>query len=369
MGNCDCSCNYLYILSFNVGGDSGIAIVSADTDSRAIQILRNSGKYNGHPLDYIIHNYVKLGEIACVRTELLLESYNNALGAFQLFEDSVKWIKGNKGDKGDSVVGPAAGFGEVEATVDDNIGTPWVEVIATGPDVAKNFTFNFHNLKGRDGSGGVGTVVWGEIAGELPNQTDLSNALAAKYAKPSGGIPSTDLSSGVQASLGKADTALQSFVETDPTVPSWAKEPNKPSYSYSEISNTPTIPASLNDLSDVDVSSPTNNYVLTYNGTSSKWEAKPSQGGGGGGGSTVNWGTEGADYVPLSVDGTTKNLLTQHQSISGKADKVSSATSGNFAGLDGNGNLTDSGKKASDFMTESELTSTILNNLWAAATQ
>ena len=34
---------------------------------------------------------------------------------------------------------------------------------------------------------------------------------------------------------------------------------------------------------------------------------------------------------------------------SGKADKVASATSGNFAGLDANGNLTDSGKKASDF--------------------
>lgn len=33
----------------------------------------------------------------------------------------------------------------------------------------------------------------------------------------------------------------------------------------------------------------------------------------------------------------------------GKADKVSSATAGNFAGLDSSGNLTDSGKKASDF--------------------
>lgn len=38
------------------------------------------------------------------------------------------------------------------------------------------------------------------------------------------------------------------------------------------------------------------------------------------------------------------------QDISGKADKVSSATNGNFAGLDTNGNLTDSGKKASDFL-------------------
>lgn len=42
--------------------------------------------------------------------------------------------------------------------------------------------------------------------------------------------------------------------------------------------------------------------------------------------------------------------LTEHQNISGKADKVANATKGNFAGLDANGNLTDSGKKASDFV-------------------
>lgn len=37
-----------------------------------------------------------------------------------------------------------------------------------------------------------------------------------------------------------------------------------------------------------------------------------------------------------------------------KADKVASATSGDFAGLDSNGNLTDSGKKASDFATSAQ---------------
>ena len=36
--------------------------------------------------------------------------------------------------------------------------------------------------------------------------------------------------------------------------------------------------------------------------------------------------------------------------ISGKADKVTSATTGNFAALDGEGNLTDSGKKPADFV-------------------
>lgn len=36
--------------------------------------------------------------------------------------------------------------------------------------------------------------------------------------------------------------------------------------------------------------------------------------------------------------------------ISGKADKVQPAVNGNFAGLDASGNLTDSGKKAADFV-------------------
>jgi len=44
------------------------------------------------------------------------------------------------------------------------------------------------------------------------------------------------------------------------------------------------------------------------------------------------------------------NSLTN--TVSGKSDKVSGATAGNFAGLDANGNLTDSGKKASDFLTQ-----------------
>lgn len=47
---------------------------------------------------------------------------------------------------------------------------------------------------------------------------------------------------------------------------------------------------------------------------------------------------------------------TAVQDVSGKADKVSSATNGNFAGLDSYGNLTDSGKKANDFMASDGVT-------------
>jgi len=46
--------------------------------------------------------------------------------------------------------------------------------------------------------------------------------------------------------------------------------------------------------------------------------------------------------------------IQEHQDITGKADKVASATNGNFAGLDANGNLTDSGSKASDFATAAQ---------------
>lgn len=52
------------------------------------------------------------------------------------------------------------------------------------------------------------------------------------------------------------------------------------------------------------------------------------------------------------------DYLTSHQDISGKADKVTSATNGNFAALDSNGNLTDSGNKASDFVEASDFFAT-----------
>lgn len=44
----------------------------------------------------------------------------------------------------------------------------------------------------------------------------------------------------------------------------------------------------------------------------------------------------------------------QAEDIADKADKVSNAIAGNFAGLDSNGNLTDSGSKSSDFATAAQ---------------
>lgn len=84
--------------------------------------------------------------------------------------------------------------------------------------------------------------------------------IAARYFKPPAGIPKTDLASAVRTSLGKADTALQSYTETDPTVPSWAKQSSKPSYTAAEIGAI-AAPAS-----------PATGAFLVWNGTA--WTAQ-----------------------------------------------------------------------------------------------
>lgn len=55
------------------------------------------------------------------------------------------------------------------------------------------------------------------ISGKAADAKAAGDAVAAKYTKPSGGIPDTDLTGNVQASLGKADTALQP-VDIDDTL-------------------------------------------------------------------------------------------------------------------------------------------------------
>ena len=59
---------------------------------------------------------------------------------------------------------------------------------------------------------------------------------------------------------------------------------------------------------------------------------------------------EVADWIQADTTGA-QAIINQ---VADKADKVTGATNGNFAGLDSNGNLTDSGSKASDFATAAQ---------------
>ena len=79
---------------------------------------------------------------------------------------------------------------------------------------------------------------------------------------------------------------------------------------------------------------------------------------------TVATSGSASDVTYTKEDTTTESVNAALQRIDGviggsgtlsqKADKVTGATSGNFAGLDSNGNLTDSGSKASDFATAAQ---------------
>lgn len=55
-------------------------------------------------------------------------------------------------------------------------------------------------------------------------------------------VGKSDLDSAVQASLGKADSALQNYTETDPTVSAWAKAATKPNYTATEVGAMPAVP-------------------------------------------------------------------------------------------------------------------------------
>lgn len=78
------------------------------------------------------------------------------------------------------------------------------------------------------------TIVSGEsfntIAGKILKYMNDFGTCAFKSM-----ILKEDLAPSVKSSLEKADSALQSYTETDPTVPDWAKNPTKPSYTPGEI--------------------------------------------------------------------------------------------------------------------------------------
>ena len=79
-------------------------------------------------------------------------------------------------------------------------------------------------------SGDTLAVIMGKLA---KNFAELGE-LAYK-----GTVASGDLDAAVKASLAKADSALQSFTETDPTVPAWAKAAEKPAYTATEVGAIP----------------------------------------------------------------------------------------------------------------------------------
>ena len=84
--------------------------------------------------------------------------------------------QGPQGNQGDP--GVDAGFGSILATAQTLPAgsSATATVVASGPDTAKELSFTFGIPRGADGS----SASWGNIQGTLSNQTDLKNALDDK---------------------------------------------------------------------------------------------------------------------------------------------------------------------------------------------
>lgn len=129
---------------------------------------------------------------------------------------------------------------------------------------ASNLTVSFNT--GEDNELTSGDTL-GELFGSVKKGFEDLGDLA--YADT---ITDEDLSPEVKAAIDKANSALQPGQETDPTVPDWAKQSTKPTYTADEVG---AIPASRADEFALksDLSS-----VYTYKGSKPTYDELPEAG-------------------------------------------------------------------------------------------
>lgn len=199
------------------------------------------------------------------------------------YEDGVLTLgipRGNTGSKGDDG--------------DDGNGIDSVTLLSTSGRVKTyrmTFTdgthFDFSVTDGQDGEGSGtlnqitfnGTVYEDDGNGNVTINTSISEtdptvpSWAKQSTKPTytasevGALPSNTVIPSKTSDLTNDSGFLTSYTETDPTVPSWAKAASKPTYTSSEVGA----------IANPETKS--NGQVLTYNGTSGLWEAADSAGG------------------------------------------------------------------------------------------
>lgn len=100
-------------------------------------------------------------------------------------------LKGDKGDTGED--GDAGVITNVTASVDNNVGTPSVQVTLGGTPNQRTIDLAFHNLKGSPGSGGTGSggTDYSEEIAALQEKTRLITSTAYNTMFIDGAITST----------------------------------------------------------------------------------------------------------------------------------------------------------------------------------
>ena len=88
---------HLYVISFTVGSESGLALVAAQDAATAFQVLKNGGSRCSD--GYSLIQTRDIGMSTSCSYGVLLESYVNAIAAYDaIVSVADKFIKGDKGD-------------------------------------------------------------------------------------------------------------------------------------------------------------------------------------------------------------------------------------------------------------------------------
>ena len=184
------------------------------------------------------------------------------------------------------------------------------------------------DISGKANSADLATVATSGSYNDLLNKPFIPSAVSdleddsGHYTKPANGIPASDLE----------ETYLTSFTEIDPTIPQWAKQSTKPTYTAQEVGALPNdtyIPEKTSDLINDSNYAVDANYIHTDNNYTTAEKNKLS---------SIAAGAEvnvNADWNAVSGDAQILNkptklsaflndegYLTEHQDISGKQDKL-----------------------------------------------
>lgn len=167
--------------------------------------------------------------------------------------------------------------------------TDTTRLATTGDGSQVTVSFNAAAERSAPASGDTVSAIAGKVAKYL---ADLG-LLAFKD-----GVTADDLDAAIKASLAKADSALQAYTETDPTVPAWAKEAAKPSYTAAEVG---AIPA---DQADTFAKKSDLASVYKYKGSAATLAELPASGNEVGDvwnveANDMNYGWTGAAWDPL----------------------------------------------------------------------
>ena len=186
--------------------------------------------------------------------------------------------------------------------------------------IADGATANATNAQLRDRASHTGTQ-------SIATITNLSTELAAKASTSdlttglAGKANTADLTSGLAVKANTAD--VTSGLAAKANTADLAQVATTGNYTH--LSNRPTIPTALNDLSDVTTAGATNGQVLKYNG--STWAPGSDNTGGGGGSDPTDLGvTTAASTVTVTsstgADATIPAATTSNAGVMSGADKT-----------------------------------------------